>query len=118
MADSIKICDCFLDAAVYCLHEDLPYANSFHLCLETKDDGRNTFLIMKNQENCFITSCFDFVKNQDCSDIDWTTLRTGCFYFDSDDVGSVTCKDAWFFLATFSNFCFFSHRIILQGVKL
>ena len=67
---------------------------------------------MKNQKNCFIGCYFDFINKQDYSDIDWKTLRTQCFYFDNDDVDSVSCMDASFF--SISNFCFFCQRVILQ----
>lgn len=88
------------------------YTNFFHFCLQIKFDKRNTFLIMKNQKNCFIGCYFDFINKKDYSDIDWKTLRTQCFYFDNDDVDSVSCMDASFF--SISNFCFFCQRVILQ----
>ena len=60
---------------------------------------------MKNQKNCFIGCYFDFINKQDYSDIDWKTLRTQCFYFDNDDVDSVSCMDDPFLvLAIFVSF--------------
>ena len=39
---SIKVCDCFFDVGIYCLSEDFPYANFFHLCLQAKNGKRNS----------------------------------------------------------------------------
>ena len=104
-----------LDVAIYCLVEDLGYAKFSHYYLQVKDDRRNTFLIKENQSNCFIACCLDVIKNQDYSKIDWTTLRTQCFYFDSIDVNSVSCVDTCFF--SISNFCLFCQRVILQELS-
>ena len=60
MADSIRVCDCFLDVTIYCLFEDLRYLNFFRYCLQEKDDRRNTFLIMRDdQNNCFNACTFE-----------------------------------------------------------
>ena len=100
MADSVRVCDCFLDVAIYCLFEDLPYVNFFWYCLHEKDDRRNTLLVTKDDwNNCFIACCVDFIKNQDYSGINGMALRTLCFYFDSDDHESVCCADAVFFFS-------------------
>lgn len=74
MADLMRVCNCFLDVAIYCLVEDLAYAKFFHHCLQVKYDRKNTILNMKTQNNCFIACCFDIIKNQDFSNIDWTRL--------------------------------------------
>ena len=54
---SIRVCDCFLDVAIYCFPKDLLYANFCHECLEVKNDKRNSFMIMSiknDQQDCFI----------------------------------------------------------------
>ena len=45
MTESIRVCYCLLNEAIYCLVKDLPYPIFFHFYLRTKDHKRNTFLI-------------------------------------------------------------------------
>ena len=67
---------------------------------------------MRNQKCCFIACCYDFIKNQDYSYIDWTTSGEQSFYYDSNDHESVCCEDAVSF--DINNFCFLCQRVILQ----
>ena len=55
MANSIRVCDCFLDTAIYCLSEELPYANFFYYCLQARDDKRNMFFIMKGKKKIVLS---------------------------------------------------------------
>ena len=105
---SIKVCDCFFNVPIYCLSEDLPYANFFSLCLQAWNDKRNSFMIMKviiDLENCFIACCTKFIqiKIQDPrQDIDCTkALTRNCFYFDNNGIDvndnmRITCVNASF----------------------
>ena len=83
-----------------------------YVCKEKKD-RRNTFLIMNffaNNENvCFIACCYDFIKDQDYSYIEWNTpTRTQCFCYATADYEPVSCADGVSF--SINNFFYLSKR--------
>ena len=117
MTESVRVCDCFPDEAIYCLSEDLLYADFFNLCLQRQKDRRNTFLIMNffanNESVCFIAYCNDFIKDQDYIYIEWNSpTRTQCFYYATDDYEPVSCTDG--VSLSINNFCLICQRDVLR----
>ena len=109
----------FLDEPVYCLSEELFFADCFCVCLRRKNDRINTFLIMNfltENDCCFIACCDKFIKSQDYIYIDWSSRITQCFNYDGD-YEFVCCADGVSSSFSINNFCFICQRIVLQEIS-
>ena len=130
MSKTTKVCDCFLDVAIYCLFsiEDLCCAEFFNLCLQAKSQKRNSlmichFLSMKDnsdRDECYIACCTHFVNSEleDPSKLEGIDppLTRNCFCY-SDDDNCLTCVNANFGSKKqdINTFCFCCQREILQN---
>ena len=122
----MKVCDCFLDVAVYCLTvKNLVYADFFHHCLQVKKDKRKSFMIMSTKndhDDYFIACCTRFIciEFEDPSKLDCINLImiTNRFYHDNDGISdsTETCVNTNFDdKEDIDNFCFYCQRIILHN---
>ena len=109
MPESIKVCKCFLDVAVYCLAlssiRDLLYADFFHRCFQVKYNKINSYMMRCTRisnDDCYIACCTKFicVKLENSSILDYinSAMAGNCFYYDNDsnEDSTVTCINANF----------------------
>ena len=57
-----KVCDCFLDVAVYCKTEGFLYGEFFNHCKKERHNRKTSFIIMATHDDCLIACCKDFLK--------------------------------------------------------
>ena len=109
MPESIKVCKCFLDVAVYCLAlssiRDLLYTDFFHCCFQVKNNKRNSYMIRSTRisnDDCYIVCCTKFIcvklENPSIPDYINSAMAGNCFHYDNDgnEDSTVTCINANF----------------------
>lgn len=127
MKKTIKVCDCFLDVAIYCLFsiEGLCYTDVFNRCFQAKSQKSNSLLICNflsiNYDRFFVACCTQFVNSEleDASKLEGivsTLPLSNCFYY-SNDGKCFTCVKINFgpVKRDINFYCFCCLRDILQN---